>query len=250
MMIYASMLAAKAEGRKQLAVLIDPDKVPGGKLEALIAAAATAPADFFLVGGSLLVQDRLEETLRIIREICDIPRILFPGNNMQVTNRADGILLLSLISGRNPDLLIGQHVVAAPYLRQSGLEVIPTGYMLIDGGVPTSVSYMSNTTPIPADKEDIALCTAMAGEMLGLRLLYLDAGSGAHRPVEERMIRAVSAHTALPLIVGGGIRTPERALAATRAGADLIVIGNAIEKNPQLVFEISAAVRSVAGKKV
>lgn len=170
------------------------------------------------------------------------PRILFPGNVLQVSREAEAILLLSLISGRNPDLLIGQHVIAAPYLKESGLEILPTGYLLIDGGSPTSVSYMSNTIPIPANKPDIARCTAMAGEMLGLRLMYLDAGSGARNPVPEAMIRAVRSEIGVPLIVGGGIRIPEQAMAAVSAGADLIVIGNAVEQSPQLILEMAEAI--------
>lgn len=152
-------------------------------------------------------------------------------------------MLLSLISGRNPDLLIGQHVVAAPYLRQSGLEVISTGYMLIDGGAPTSVGYISNTNPIPADKTDIAVCTALAGEMLGLKVLYLEAGSGAQTPVSEAMISAVRQAVQLPLIVGGGIRTPERARASLMAGADILVVGNGVERDPALLPAIAAVVK-------
>ena len=142
---------------------------------------------------------------------------------------------MSLISGRNPELLIGQHVVAAPYLKKAGIEIIPTGYVLVDGGKTTSASYISSTMPIPADKPEIAACTAMAGEMLGLRLLYLDAGSGAHRPVPPPMTQAVSQSVDIPLIVGGGLRTPEQVRAQFSAGADMVVIGNAFEDNPDLL---------------
>ena len=187
----------------------------------------------------------LDELLSDIRRQCDIPLVLFPGNSFQLSWRADAILFLSLISGRNPELLIGQHVVAAPFLKMSPLEIISTGYILVDGGVTTAVQYMSNTYPIPAHKDDIAVCTALAGEMLGLKMMYLEAGSGAIRPVSESMIEAVRGAVSVPLLVGGGIRTPEKAAAKLRAGADVVVIGNAIEQDPGLIREMAAAVRSV-----
>jgi len=155
------------------------------------------------------------------------------------------MLYLSLISGRNPELLIGKHVETAPFLHASPLEIISTGYMLIDGGVPTSVSYISNTYPIPSSKDDIAVCTALAGELLGMKLVFMDAGSGAKIPVSESMIKAVSDKLSIPVIVGGGISTPEKALANVKAGADIIVVGNAIEKDPGLVTELAAAIHSV-----
>ncbi len=252
-MIRSSLREAKAKGQKQFAVLIDPDKIAIPKLEQLIELAVEASIDYFLVGSSLLLRDGLEDCLDTIRRNCHIPRILFPGNALQLSNKADGILLLSLISGRNPELLIGQHVIAAPYLKQSGLEILPTAYLLVDGGVPTSVSYMSNTNPIPRDKKDIAQCTAMAGEMLGLQLIYLDAGSGARHSVKPEMIEAVSRAVEVPIVIGGGIRTPESAQVAAKAGADLIIVGNAIEKNPGLLAEMTQAVHelgSTVKKKV
>ena len=236
------MQQAKLAGEKLFVVLIDPDQAEPEQLTRTVALAGRAGVDLLFVGGSLVVHDGLEHCLRIIKELSDIPVILFPGSVYQISERADGILFLSLISGRNAELLIGRQVVAAPYLRHSKLEVLPTGYMLVDGGLPTTASYMSGTAPIPADKDDIARCTAMAGEMLGLRLLYLDAGSGARQPVGEAMIRSVSQAISAPLIVGGGIRTPEKALAAVRAGADVIVVGNAIEKDPGLIREMADAV--------
>jgi putative glycerol-1-phosphate prenyltransferase len=164
---------------------------------------------------------------------------------MQVNGKADAILLLSLISGRNPELLIGKHVVAAPYIRASGLEVIPTGYMLVESGNSTTALYMSNTSPIPREKDDIAVCTAMAGEMLGMKIIYMDAGSGAEYAVPNKMIRRVKESIRIPLIVGGGISNPEIANERSKAGADLIVVGTAIEKEVELIKEISAAVKSV-----
>jgi phosphoglycerol geranylgeranyltransferase len=164
---------------------------------------------------------------------------------MQISEKADGLLFLSLISGRNPEMLIGRHVLAAPVLKRTNLEIISTGYMLIDSGSPTSVSYMSGTVPIPHDKEDIAVCTAMAGEMLGMKLIYLDAGSGARFTVSNNMIEEVKKNTGIPLIVGGGIRTAEKAIEICQAGADIIVIGNALEKDPERITDISSAVHAL-----
>lgn len=233
--LYSDLVAAKQAGKKKLAVLLDPDKLRLNKLEATLEIAQAAEVDYFFIGGSLVVNNMLDDLLSRIREYCSIPMLLFPGNSFQLSYRADALLFLSLISGRNAELLIGQHVISAPFLKMSPLEIISTGYMLIDGGVSTSVQYMSNTSPIPATKADIAVCTALAGEMLGLKMIYLEAGSGAKKPVPTNMIEAVSGAISVPLIVGGGIRTPESASAAFRAGADLIVVGNAIEQDPDLI---------------
>jgi phosphoglycerol geranylgeranyltransferase len=241
--LYRDLCDAKTAGQKRLAVLLDPDKVRLKNMHTAIDLAVECGVDYFFIGGSLVVNNMLDELLTSLRDRAPkIPQILFPGNSFQLSYRADGLLFLSLISGRNADLLIGQHVISAPYLKISPLEIISTGYILIDGGVPTTVQYMSNTYPIPAAKDDIAVCTAMAGEMLGLKLMYMDAGSGAQNPISERMIEAVSTAIDVPLIVGGGIRTPEKAAANARAGADVIVVGNAIEKDPSLIREIAAAV--------
>ncbi len=240
--IFHRMQAARQEGRKCLAVLIDPDKAVPYHLEKVVQLGVEAGVDFFFVGGSLVVKEELGNCLEFIRGHCDIPTVLFPGSPLQIDERADALLFLSLISGRNAELLIGQQVISAPYLYQISLEVISVGYMLVDGGVPTTVSYMSNTLPIPADKPEIALATALAGEMLGLKTLYLDAGSGARQPVSEAMIRKVRKHTRAPLIVGGGIRKPERAWASAQAGADIIVVGNAVEKSAGLLTEMAEAV--------
>ena len=237
------LVDAKRQGRKRFAVLIDPDKLRTQRLSTVVERSIEAGVDYFFIGGSLIVNNMLDQVLVGIKERCDIPLVLFPGSSFQLSYRADALLLLSLISGRNAELLIGNHVVAAPYLKISPLEIASCGYMLVDGGTQTTVSYMSNTTPIPADKADIAVCTAVAGEMLGLKLMYLDAGSGAQRPVPTELISAVSQATEVPLIVGGGIRTPERARANVEAGADVIVVGNAIEGDPGLVAELSAAIK-------
>jgi phosphoglycerol geranylgeranyltransferase len=231
--------------RKFFAVLIDPDKYDKKGLDLVISSAREAHVDFILVGGSLLTFDHLDDTLQYIKDQTDIPVILFPGSIMQINEKADALLLLSLISGRNADMLIGKHVIAAPYLKKSKLEILPTGYMLIESGPLTTAQYISGTLPIPRLKDDIAVCTAMAGEMLGLRLIYMDAGSGAEMPVSPSMIKSVKENISIPLIVGGGIRTPEQALAGCRAGADMIVVGNAIEKDLSCLKEIAHAVHSL-----
>lgn len=231
--------------RKTFAVLIDPDKYDKKGLDLVISSADDNHVDFILVGGSLLTYDHLDETLQAIKARVNIPVILFPGSILQINEKADALLLLSLISGRNPDMLIGKHVIAAPYLKKSKLEILPTGYMLIESGPVTTAQYISNTLPIPRLKDDIAICTAMAGEMLGLRLIYMDAGSGAELPISASMIKKVKESISIPLIVGGGIRTPEQALAGCEAGADMIVVGNAIEKDYSCLKEIAHAIHSL-----
>lgn len=231
--------------QKQLAVLIDPDKLSDDQFAEISKISGEAGVNFLFVGGSLLTSDTLFRCIRTLKENSDIPVVLFPGNTYQVSRNADAMLFLSLISGRNPDMLIGMHVIAAPYVKLSGLETIPTGYMLIDSGKPTSVTYMSNSMPIPRDKKDIAACTAMAGEMLGLRLIYMDAGSGADAPISEEMISFVKGSIEAPLIVGGGVRNPEIAEKMFNAGADTIVIGNHFEKNPKEIFDFMEVVRKV-----
>ncbi len=227
-------------GKKSIAVLIDPDKAEDlVKLKHLVHLASENCIDYFLVGGSLITTPNIAEVIQIIKEDVNIPVVLFPGSSVHIDPSADAILFLSLISGRNPDLLIGQHVQAAPILKNSRMEVLPTGYMLISSGRTTSVAYISNTTPIPEDKYSLAACTAMAGELLGLRLIYLDAGSGADREISPRMITSVRKSINVPMIVGGGINTPQKAINALEAGADMIVIGNVLEKTPDLLSEIS-----------
>lgn len=238
-----NLKSKKSVGQKSIAVLVDPDKVKSeDELIRLIGIANENYVDFFFVGGSLLIDNSLAKVVEIIKSNSSIPVILFPGSNLQIDSSADGILFLSLISGRNPDLLIGQHVIAAPILKKSGLEIISTAYMLIDGNNKTAVAYMSNTIPIPADKPSIAACTALAGEMLGMQVTYMDAGSGAKTPINSNMIRTVYKSIDCPLIIGGGIDTVDKAYSALSAGADLIVIGNAIEKDPNLLIEVSAKI--------
>ena len=248
--IYNSLTERKQQGKKSFAVLIDPDKVSDSSMGQLINLAVAAKVDYFLVGGSLVISNYVDECIQFIKRKCNIPLILFPGSPSQVSKYADALLYLSLISGRNAELLIGQHVVSAPVVKQSGLEIMPTGYMVIDGGAPTTVSYISNASPIPADKNEIAMCTAMAGEMLGMRLIYMDAGSGAKRAIPESMIQKVAQSISVPLIIGGGIIEPEKAYLNCKAGADVIVVGNAIEKDASLIKEMAAAVHSVPVKAI
>ena len=242
--IYSQLQQAHAQGKKSFAVLVDPDKTDLQQMDTLLSLGEQAKIDYWFVGGSLVISSQLDELVRHIKKNTSIPVVLFPGSPSQVTRQADALLYLSLISGRNPELLIGQHVLSAPFVKQSGLEILSTGYIVVDGGAPTTVSYISNAAPIPADKEDIALCTALAGEMLGMKLIYMDAGSGARQPITTSMIKRVADQISIPLIVGGGIKTPEKAQENCKAGADLIVVGNAIEKEVSLISEISAAIKN------
>ncbi|RYZ18857.1 MAG: geranylgeranylglyceryl/heptaprenylglyceryl phosphate synthase [Chitinophagaceae bacterium] len=246
MKVYQSLLEKKKNGQKAFAVLIDPDKVTPSSLSSLVKSANDSKVDYLFVGGSLVVSDHLDECIEQIKKETTIPVILFPGSPSQLSKHADALLYLSLISGRNPELLIGQHVISAPFVKKSGLEIISTGYLVIDGGAPTTVSYISGAAPIPADKAEIALCTAMAGEMLGQKLIYMDAGSGAKKPITEEMIALVAQNIEVPLVIGGGIRDAEKAYINCKAGADVIVVGNAIEKEPSLLEEIAAAIHGVS----
>ncbi len=233
----------RRKGQKAFAVLLDPDKIRLDNFSEFLKFSVSQKVDFFFVGGSLITSHIMGEVIAQIKAQTQIPVIIFPGNNLHIESNADSILFLSLISGRNAEFLIGQHVVSAPVLKKSGLEILPTGYMLVDSGQQTTVSYISNTTPLPHDKPGVAACTAMAGEMLGLKLMYLDAGSGAKRPVSPQIIAAVRQSVETPIIVGGGINTTAKAQEALMAGADLIVVGNGIEQNPELLPMVAHVVR-------
>ncbi|MFT4094396.1 MAG: geranylgeranylglyceryl/heptaprenylglyceryl phosphate synthase [Niabella sp.] len=248
MNIYNSLVEKKKDAQKSFVVLIDPDDITSSSLDTLIQLSQKAKVDYFFVGGSLVISNHLDNFVQQIKANCDIPVILFPGSPSQISKYADALLYLSLISGRNPELLIGQHVVSAPFVKKSGLEIIPTGYIVVDGGAPTTVSYISNATPVPSNKNEIAICTALAGEMLGMKLIYMDAGSGAKIPITESMIKAVSENVEVPVIVGGGITDPEKAYLNCKAGADVIVIGNAIEKDASLIAEMSQAIHASSAK--
>lgn len=244
MKLLSDIQNKKQLGQKCLAILIDPESTTKAKILRLIDLATAAGVDYFFVGGSTAHHSDMDATLALLQELSTIPTIIFPGNVSQLNDKADALLYLSLISGRNPELLIGKHVESVPFLRRSKLEVIPTGYLLIDGGNKSSVAYISNTTPIPQRHIEVVVNTAIAGEYLGMQLTYLEAGSGALNPVSEEMITAVSSALTTPLIVGGGIRTPEAARRAVQAGADLIVIGNILEKDPDAIINLSIAVHS------
>ena len=229
---------------KKIAVLIDPDKLNFDEIYKLISLSEIAKVDFLFIGGSLISKP-IDDIVIKIKQKTKIPLILFPGSLLQLSTKLDAVLLISLISGRNSDLLIGNHVVAAIHIKNSGVEVLPTGYILIDGGRATSVEYMSNTRPIPYDKNDIAVATAVAGELVGNKLIYLDAGSGAKQAISEQMIKKVKENINIPLIIGGGIKTALQAENACKAGADIIVIGNILEKNNELIQDISEAIHSI-----
>lgn len=228
--VYKQILQNCIEHKRQLAVLIDPDKQSLAETAKFAATIEKSTADYVFVGTSFL-QGSLDNCISVIKEHTCKPVIIFPGHCTHLSDKADAILLLSLISGRNAEFLIGNHVVAAPLIRQIGLEVISTSYMLIDGGTTTSVEYVSNTRPIPATKNDIAVATAMAGEMLGHKLAYLEAGSGAEIPVSDKMIAAVRKNISTPLIVGGGLRDIATINKKFDAGANIVVVGTAFEKN-------------------
>jgi len=243
--ILNDLYRSKNRGRKKLAVLIDPDKYGDvGYLKVLIEKSVAQEVDLFFVGGSLVTSSDQGDIIKRLKEVSDIPVVLFPGNHMHLEAGADGVLLLSLISGRNSDYLIGQHVLAAPFLKKSNMEILPTGYMLVGNDRNTTVAYISNSLPIPPDKIQIAVCTAMAGEMMGHRLIYLDAGSGAHEPVTPEMIQKVKESIDIPLIVGGGLNTAEKINKALKAGADIIVIGNGVEKGHSLLNEAMALIKT------
>jgi len=231
-----SILEKSKANKKLLSVLIDPDKIVDTyAFDKLIELGSDL--DFYLVGGSLLVSDGLEKTVNYLKQKTNIPVVLFPGSNLHISKYADAILFLSLISGRNPELLIGQHVAAAPVLKESNLEVLPTGYILVGNAAKTTVAYISQTLPIPTAKHEIAVCTAMAGEMLGMKLIYLDAGSGADEVVPAEMIAEVKKSIDIPLIVGGGLKTHDKVKYAYDAGADIVVLGTAIEHNAKFLRE-------------
>ncbi len=220
--------------RKLVVQLIDPDRAGEEEVATAVRLAEEAGVDLFLAGGSL-TNVPVTDVIRSLKRSSSIPVVLFPGNLTQLTTEADAVFILSLISGRNPELLIGSHVIAAPVLKNIREKVIPVGYMLIDCGGGTSVEYMSQTLPIPSGKNDIAVATALAGEMLGMKAIYLEGGSGAARPVEPSMIKAVREELTIPIITGGGIDSAEKVEQAFAAGADMVVIGNGCEQNPLLI---------------
>ena len=232
------------KGDKKIALLIDPDWASKNDwLLDVMSLVKNSSVDLILVGGSLVFNiGNLDEIINTIKKLTSLPVYLFPGHPTQISKYADGILLLSLISGRNPELLIGQHVVSAPIIKSYNLIVAPTGYMII-GNSATSVHYMSQTHPLPAHKSDIAIATALAGEMLGLKFIYMDGGSGAETEISEKLISAVSDQLSIPLIVGGGIDHPDKVKEAFNFGADMVVIGTAIEKMPEMLAHLKPKIK-------
>lgn len=225
--------------KKNLAILIDPDKQHSKEvLVPLIEKLNFLNPDFIFVGGSTVDNDHFNDAIQIIKSLAEIPLVIFPGSHHQISDQADAILFLSLISGRNPDYLIGHHIEAAHHLKKMKMEVLPTGYLLIDGGKNSSVQYVSQTTPIPQDQISIAVKTAIAGELLGMSCIFLDAGSGALNTVPERMIKAVKDSIEIPLIIGGGIRNIDQIEKAFHAGANIVVVGNKIEEDVNFLLEL------------
>ena len=235
MKVYQRILANKLSSKKSIAVLIDPDGHKMHNLGSILDLANESEVDYFFLGGSLIFDDELNDSIRFIKRHSDIPVVLFPGNETQLNENADALLLLSLISGRNPEYLISKHVASAPRIKKMGLEAISTGYMLIHGYRQTSASYISSTLPIPPDKPEIAAATAIASEMLGHKLLYLEGGSGSPRPIPLDVLKSVRRQIDLPIIVGGGIKNSEQIHNLYHNGADIIVVGTSIEKRPQLI---------------
>jgi phosphoglycerol geranylgeranyltransferase len=219
---------------KSIGLLLDPDKSRGEVLTNLLSIAEECRTDFILTGGSLTFNS-IDKLIDEVKKHSSIPVVLFPGNLLQLSHKADVIMLLSLISGRNPELLIGNHIIAAPYLKPVKEKLVSVGYILINCGSMTSVEYISQTAAIPSNKPDITVATAMAGEMLGLGMIYLEAGSGAEKPVPVNIIKAVRENVSIPLVVGGGIRNKTEIEEIFAAGADAIILGNGCEKNPELL---------------
>lgn len=220
---------AKTLKEKIFAILLDPDKLTLDEIPQKKADFQNENIDVILVGGSLINHLRTDDLIDTLKAHFSQPIFLFPGSPIQFSAKADGLLFLSLISGRNPDLLIGRHIEIAPTLKRLPIEVLPTGYMLINDGRATSASYISNTQPIPSSKWDIAVATAQAGELLGLKCIYLDAGSGADEHIPLKTIQLVAEGVDIPVIVGGGIRTLQEREDIWAAGADMIVVGTALE---------------------
>ena len=238
-MLSSEIYKRSQEGEKLWGILIDPDKISIDQLSDFVIMANRSSCDYILVGGSLINHNFFQTYLKIIHELSSKKVILFPGNNQQISSQADAILLLSLISGRNPDLLIGQHVKTAFKLQKSNLEILPCGYMLIESDSITSAIYMSESLPIPKHKHDIAAATALAGVQLGLKFIYMDTGSGSIDPISSKMISTVKKTTKVPLFVGGGVKSQVQMIDCWKAGADIVVVGNYIENNFQKMYDFN-----------
>ena len=231
MPVYDYIRQRLKEQTALLTILIDPGKTDGETLRRMAGHSRELGIDLFLVGGSLLSADMMDNTLSLLKQSGDTPVVIFPGGAQQLSARADALLFLSLLSGRNPEFLIGQQVVSAPLIHQMGLEALSTAYLLVESGRTTSVEFMSGSKPLPGHKPDIAVAHALAARYLGFKMIYLEAGSGAERPVPDMLISAVKKHIDIPLIVGGGLRSAADVQAKVKAGADIIVIGTHFEHN-------------------
>jgi phosphoglycerol geranylgeranyltransferase len=218
----------KAKGAAYL-ILLDPDKISDAKIIPFVKFCEKSGVDGFLIGGSLMISSNLDSFTEKIKEVSTLPVIIFPGSINQISPFADAILFLSVISGRNAEHLIGKHVIASTLIKRSKVEPISTGYILIESGVTTTAVYMSGSLPIPKNKPEIAAATALAGEYLGMKFIYLEAGSGAQEAVPDEMVKAVSEECSIPIIVGGGIRNPQTAKRKIENGASIIVTGNFFE---------------------
>lgn len=238
--IYQSILYNKAKGRKLFSVLVDPDKFSS----TVIREADRSKADFIFIGGSRLKKETFHRCINAIKKLTKIPLVIFPGSGEQISQKADAILLLSLISGRNPDYLIGEHIHAAQQLKRSNLEIIPTGYILIGGGKKISTQSVTRTAPINNSDKNMVISTAIAGELLGMKMIYLEAGSGTKHPLNASLIKDVKKNISCPVITGGGIDSSEKSIEFCKAGADMIVVGNAIEKDHTLVSKIASSIHS------
>ena len=237
--LFNHIQSGRKRGKKFFAVLIDPDKFN----PEVVREANQHLVDFLFIGGSGKLGKRFHRCIGKVKEMASMPLIIFPGGKEQISNKADALLLLSLISGRNPDYLIGEHIQAALRLRRSGLEIIPTGYILVNGGTQYTTRRLTRTKPIRHTDHSLAVHTAVAGELLGLKMIYLESGSGARRPIEAQMLRRVRSRVSAPLIVGGGIDSGKKAVALCQSGADVIVAGNSIEKDLSLLGTIASAIR-------
>lgn len=238
-----SILKQLTEKEGQIALLIDPEKTNElSSLKGIIEKATFAGVSYFFVGGSTVKRSDIEKVVQILKSNSSIPVILFPGASHQLSESADALLFLSLISGRNPDYLIGHHVQCAEEVNEMALEVLPTAYLLVDGGKPSSVAYISQTTPIPRDQENIVLKTAIAGKLMGQQIIYLDAGSGALHHVPTQMVKRIKSKINLPLIVGGGVKDIQAMETLKSAGVNVIVIGNKIEEDIEFLLDIATFV--------
>ena len=249
MKIYDRICDSIGKGKKLFAVLIDPEDIEFASFARLVDQANQAHVDLFLLGGSTVTNDNMNELIAHIKQYSTIPCLIFPGDVSQIDASADALMFLSLISGRNPEYLIGKHVEAAAKLKDMDLEVIPCGYILIESGNLTSVQYVSQTLPIPRERTELAVSTAIAGQLLGMRMIYLEAGSGAKDSVPTEMVREIKKNMDIPLFVGGGLRTEEQIKNVMDAGADIIVIGNAFEKDPDLIYDFSCIIHSFNKKQ-